>query len=129
MRNPWGTLRPRDEFKKLQAEWYGRLKQEGFEDIEKGEKWFQGRRSGQLPKSYRGTWKNNPRYSLNARYYELASQLLFSHPFESEVRREIWGLHCKGIPERAIADQIKVYKKSMVHYIIASYARLIRWKS
>lgn len=101
-----------------------RLRLDGFEDIEdptKAERplkqWdFNFFRNNFSQVSYRTTLE----------YYEEARNLLDTPCFESDSHREIWAMHCEGMSEREIADHLGIYKKSMIHYIIAKYVPLIK---
>lgn len=79
------------------------------------------------------TWKskfcrNNfhmTHYEATLIYYEGALKILETYEFQNIIHKKIWELHCQGIPERKIAQQIEVYKKSMVHHIIAKISKLV----
>jgi len=114
------------EFKNLQTLWYEKLQQTGFEDIEN--------RSENLKQ-----WNNNffrnrfspISYQQALLYYEKAMEFLLPQDIlcligirihfmiQNPVHKKIWELHSQGMTERKISAQIKVYKKSMVHYIIS----------
>lgn len=83
------------DFKKLQAEWDKKLKDDGFEDAEN--------RDGTL-KIWHDLHFRKPSHDTNQRadfeatseYYRLTSQFLHSHQFSSLSERHIWELHCEG---------------------------------
>lgn len=86
--------------KQIQQVWYQKLKEEGFEDIEKSKdnihRWhcsfFQNKYT---PESF----------TIKQTYYRLASQFLENFMFERELDLEIWRLHSEGVPLREIAKQ------------------------
>jgi hypothetical protein len=95
------------EFKKLQGEWYEKLKKEGFEDIEDGE--------------YLRTWDSSYFWDVDKRqknfderqsyYYQL------SHYLTEYAERPIflidyfsyqaWELHAEGLSLRCIAQELR----------------------
>jgi len=108
-------------FKKLQAVWYGKLKEEGFVDIEDNslsdvplKQWsFNFFRMNYVPEKYE---------ALKS-YYDRANLILRTFNFQNEGYRQVWELHCQGFSERDIAKKISIYKKSAVHKIIAKILR------
>lgn len=90
------------DFKKLQKEWYDKLKAEGFKDIENG------RESNTV-------WQdahvvNNGKYNrfyTNIDYYRSAGIFLHHYSFESPTDRAVWELHTNGASFRDIAVKLK----------------------
>lgn len=94
------------EFKTLQAKWYKKAKESGFEDIEKDEQWLK-RHTGFYGKDhlYRTEYARARRD-----YYIAAGQFLHSHLFDNEVDRRIWELHANGVSIRDIVKTLKAEK-------------------
>jgi hypothetical protein len=110
------------KYKQVENHWYTVLKNEGFQDIEDS-------KTGMLKEWDFNFFRNQFNlidYSTTVLYYEKAKQLLLFHPFKDDTHKTIWELHCDGLSERKIAQKVKKYKKSMVHYIISSLARTLR---
>jgi Mor family transcriptional regulator len=88
-------------FNKLQKDWYKRLKDEGFNDIETTDERLKKWESSRI----RQALKNDTAMILiNAKieYYRIAEQFLYNHKFESVYEKQIWELHTEGKPMRAI---------------------------
>lgn len=90
------------KFKKLQSEWYKKLKVAGFEDAET--------QKGALKEwhSFRFN-KNSSNLTIQemqetATYYTKAEHLLNSFEFKSELHKTIWKLHSEGKSYREISD-------------------------
>jgi len=113
--------RHNEEFKKLQKFWYLTLSHQGFNDIENDKGYLENKHS-----AFVRTRFVRIKYDTTRDYYILAFRMLNDYTFKNELEKEIWRLHCEGMTERAIATSIKVYKKSMVHYIIAKLAKWIK---
>lgn len=105
------------QLKKLQNQWYKKLKTQGFEDIEY---------DSQHLKSYALSWSSvEPEvFKANQRYYELAGQLLESHPFESIKDKTIWRYHTQGLTEREIGRRVGLSQPS-VEYILNKLRKYI----
>lgn len=104
-----------DAFKKLQKEWYIKLKKSGFEEIE-------DLKTGGLQKWHASYYMNTyPTFVFQAQreYYYLATHFLTSHSFSHEIERLIWSLHSEGMPMRKIAKEVKS-KTCRVFLIIQS---------
>jgi hypothetical protein len=91
-----------DELKKLQKEWYAKLKKAGFDDIE----YEDGSLRSAAPRS---PMQKDPliREAIQE-YYYMANQFLHTHTFESKREQIIWEYHANGIGS---ADIVKVLKK------------------
>lgn len=105
----------KETFKQLQKRWYGKLKEKGFEDIEKNEYEFKS-----VPNStYKFTQKarmhsNSPDYGKQE-YYLMASHFLNEHKFASKLESAVWAYHSEGLSYRNISrilSAAKVSKKS-----------------
>ena len=114
------TLHPMDqpeakskELKRLQKEWYKKLKDDGFEDIEYMDK-------NQDPQEWlKGNSKFSPMYddqmavieaevdhSCTEDYFRAAADLLFEGIFDTEEDRYVWEMHSNGATLRGIAKEI-----------------------
>lgn len=118
-------LPKRQDIPTLEAIWYEKLKQSGFDDIE------------DLSTSHRRlkSWDSfkcqniDPnRIEVVKLYFEKATDLLNENNFENWEYREIWKLHCDGLSEREIAVQFPKYPKSTVHWVIRKIRKDIKWK-
>lgn len=99
-------------FKELQAEWYQKLADAGFEDIE------DVRRSDAPLKSwhdYRFRQAADVRVETTRAYYERAQVLLHEGRFPTATHRRIWELHCTGLSNRKIAAAIS-RDPGLTHY-------------
>lgn len=87
--------------KELQNHWYQKLKENGFNDIE----------DTSSPREMLKSWHSTlfihryekERFTARQQYFEIVTQFLHSHEFESELEREIWFLHSEGKSLREIA--------------------------
>jgi hypothetical protein len=99
------------EFKDLKDLWYKKLKNSGFEDIERDEYTLKKdlgknvfRRSNNM---VNGSWKDKQEY-----YYQ-AEHFLTNFIFTTELEKAIWKYHSEGLSYRDIADTLnKVNIKS-----------------
>lgn len=118
------------QFKALEEIWYGKLKEDGFEDIEDHTK-----RERPLC-----SWHSFKFPALNAEqrearivYFEAAKMLLLTHTFEKPIERFIWSLHCEGLSKREIETAVaesnfeKKYKRETILNIITRIAAHITY--
>lgn len=111
-------------FKKLQTEWYARLRQEGFCDIE-----------SPRPIPTLKTWhashfgSNSPAHHLRSQckqaYYEKAKARLYSLPFRNRTYKRVWELHCDGLTHRAIAVRLST-ESHITHFQHVKIGYIIR---
>lgn len=93
------------KFKDLQKLWYKKLKDDGFDDIEKNEYRL---------KLWHSVHFRDPRRSdpevVSARhsYYRIAGQFLFDHKFDTLLEKQIWKHHSEG---KSIRDIEKLLAK------------------
>lgn len=91
-------------FKNLQAKWYRKLEESGFEDIEDEDEQIKvSATQFANPRNYSGntkTWAKE--HFEKKKYYERASRLLKEDSFLDETERRIWELHSRGVPIRKI---------------------------
>lgn len=93
--------KPPEDYNKLKAFWYKKLKKEGFDDIEDDEgrlkSWavkFNNRRFQQL-------WQSRETY------YYLATQFLNDYKFENRMEKFIWEQHVNAASVRDITTALK----------------------
>lgn len=105
------------ELKKLQQIWRRKLERSGFEDAETPD--------GQL-KNYALHWTSvdSGRFHATQRYYELAGQMLHTHPFKDVVDKTVWRHHSQGKTWKEIADKMGLTLRQ-VRSIIDGYAKYI----
>lgn len=90
--------KPKTEFDKLQEEWYRKLRESGFNDIESDEfnlKIWSDRFIQQHADPV--LWQ------AKEEYYRLAERFLNEHKFESNLDKVIWEYHANALSARSIA--------------------------
>jgi hypothetical protein len=103
-------MNPRSkEFKDLQKDWYKKLKDSGFQDIERG--------AGQLktdPLQNIKTFYDLNSFESKQEYFRMAGAFLYSYKFKNEAEKLIWRLHSEGVSFRTIVKILleKGYKIS-----------------
>lgn len=101
----------KETFKQLQAKWYKKLKDSGFDDVEKNEIYL---------KKYSYVADCTPDvWNAKVYYYQIAEHFLNTHTFKSPIERIIWEYHTNGISVRNISKllkdaKVRVYKKTAV---------------
>jgi hypothetical protein len=96
---------PKDDFKKLKAKWYKKLKDEtDFVDIE----YEDGSMTSCLPRSPRN--KIPYQQELIRDYYYMCYHFLNEHDFTTELEKVIWEYHTEGISVRDIVVVLKKIK-------------------
>lgn len=103
------------EFIAVRDEWYNKLKQEGFKDIENNHE----------ENSYLHVWEKHyftnvckpEKIDENKSYYEAASDFLNSHPFTTDEEKTVWELHADGLSLRQTAKKLGK-KICRIHKII-----------
>lgn len=91
-------------FKDLQAKWYKKLADKGFDDIEYN-----------LRPDYKSLTKTGLRpedtiaviRESKEEYYRMAYHFLNEHEFDSRLEQIIWEYHAEGISVRDIAELLK----------------------
>lgn len=99
------------EFKELQAKWYKKLRESGFNDIEKNEFVLLEPTKG-LAMTAEET----------ATYFRLAKKYLESGEFESLFGKTVWFLHTEGCTGREIATILN-RSTATVSRTIAAYEK------
>ncbi len=113
----------KQNLKQLQAEWYGKLKNEGFKDIEQDEDNLKNWASFYFGVKYTPTTFENKQ-----EYYTLAGQFLYHHEFANMFEEFVWKLHSDGLTLAEIVEQLKFHRfevksRSPVHLIIKRLAK------
>lgn len=107
---------PKDNYQKLKAEWYAKLKKSGFEDIEGDEDnlkiWSSTYFAHKLRTTHSGSWQ------AKASYYSMAERFLQEYKFESNLDYAVWEYHANGISVRDITATLKKANvKTNRHYV------------
>ena len=95
------------DFESIQKFWYQKLKDSGFEDIEK------------IQRDHRFVLKNHHSHYLNLKYtrtrnqsnrfyYEISNQILNDYPFKCEKEKLIWEHHNDGKSIRKISKELSI---------------------
>lgn len=90
------------DFKSLEALWYKKLEESGFQDIETSEQHLEYWHSRLFQD------QNTPdTFKAKEAYYQLAGQFLHDHTFDSPFEQTIWALHCEGLSNRKIYQKLQ----------------------
>lgn len=108
-----------DEFKKLQAKWYEKLKKKGFQDIEQQDGNLKVWSSHLFKSSY-----NEITTPAKEDYYRIAGQFLHEYKFENAAEKLIWRLHSDGHSIRHIVQTLK--KKGLKAHKNGVHAKIQR---
>ncbi len=109
-----------DEYKRLRAEWYQKLKDLDFVDIEQDDdklkawhsfRWLNNHQYSKKPTAKLSSLEETDKtYMRNQQathdYFYYANQFLNSHKFEKEIHKIIWEEHVKGLGVKLIAKQL-----------------------
>lgn len=105
------TRKPKTEFERLKDEWYKKLKESGFEDIESDEtrlkKWSS--QFGRMDHSV---------IQIRESYYQMATRFFNEHNFDTDLDKVIWLYHSEGIGSREIVDTLAKVNIQTSHTII-----------
>lgn len=85
------------KFKSLQAEWYERLREAGFEDHETPRGDLRDVDHRTIARAFEDRHKREA-------YYERVDDVLHRYQFENDTERRIWELHAEGLPVRTIGE-------------------------
>lgn len=94
-----------NEFKKLQADWYKKIKDKGFNDIEQEDGMLKSWHSSLFSKNY-----NVITHEAKEEYYRLAGIFLQHNKFKDAKERYIWERHSSGVSIRNIVKELKAKK-------------------
>lgn len=114
--------------KKLQAKWYRKLKESGFEDIEDTES------PKEFLKEWHSTWfktHSTPEsFKERHRCYQQRTYFATSHTFSSELEERVWCLYSDGFSYREIAKMTRTKEnksnKDKVKDIIDRLTKVMR---
>ena len=119
-------MNPKDNFKELQKQWYKKLKDEGFQDIEASN-------AEMFPRPGRSHVSDDSPDKILAimEYYSMARSFLIDHEFKSEKHKTIWEYHSEGMSVREISLVMKPLElpgtdKSTIHQTIKSLEKLMK---
>lgn len=110
---------PKDnkDYVELRRKWYGKLKKEGFDDIEQLDGNLKTWVSSEFTRNYDANFAK-----AKEDYYRLAGQFLHRYHFKDKKEQLIWELHSQGVSIRDIVKELKKknYKiyKSLVQVIL-----------
>lgn len=103
----------KSDFNKLKAKWYAKLAKSNFKDIEKNE--YELIEPSSIFTRTKGRSESSLTevgWAAKRDYYNMATDFLAVHPFESKIDRIIWEYHANGLSCRDIAATLnKVRKK------------------
>jgi hypothetical protein len=113
----------RHNLTELQKQWYKKLADSGFEDIENDRGYLKTNVNTRYTRGY-----NNGKdveavaidYEIKANYYRLAGQFLYEHKFANDSERNLWKYHAEGMSHREIV------KKSHGRYNYSKVCRKIK---
>ncbi len=112
------------DFKKLQKQWYSKLKDDGFQDIEQDEDNLIQWHSKLFVKTRRDIVTDS-----KEEYYRLAGHFLYDFKFKTRLEKTIWKYHAEGMSIQKITDLLKdegykVYR-SGIHKILQRLTNLM----
>lgn len=113
---PKNTKTP--EFKKLQTEWYNKLKAEGFKDLEPIEgRLVDGGLDAFCPGRTTGfSYEERKLYNeTKEQYYRLAGHFLHDFKFANDFDKYVWELHSNGLSYRSIVSVLKGLGKKFIY--------------
>jgi hypothetical protein len=105
------------EFNTLKKEWYKKLKDKGFKDIEQDEDTLNFWAGTRVAFNYTAE-----EFDYKQTYYRYAGMFLNDHKFDNKMEKLIWEQHASGVSIRNIVKLLKkkrylVYR-SKVHLIV-----------
>jgi hypothetical protein len=100
------------QFKALQAKWYKKLTDNGFKDAEDEHGNLKEYHSKRLIDE-----RNLSGREEKQRFFELARQMLHSHPFPSDKHKKAWAMFSEGHPKYKIAKELGIPKLALDKFI------------
>lgn len=91
----------------LKVEWYKKLKESGFRDIEKDERYLRSYDNSKFSRL------SVVEFQENQRYWQLAGQLLHHFQFKTEADRTIWRLYVEGMLPPDIAKTVDKHRTTV----------------
>lgn len=114
-------------FKTLEAKWYGKLKDDGFQDIE--DTADRDRRLKSWHSFYFSSRDRKNHVSSTEQYFRAARGFLHSFRFKNAAEKEVWGYHADGKTMREIAYLMEKrgpgFSKDSVNNLIRRLAALM----
>ena len=112
---------------KLQKEWYKKLKESGFKDIEK--------KNGSIGRTQLNLSNRNfDQIQATQEYYSMARTFILEHVFKDNLEKYIWTKHSEGDSERTIVkcmqeDKLEtIPSRATVGRIIKKLVKLMKAK-
>ena len=117
------------DFKKLQNEWYKKLKEGGFNDIEFG---LNNTPFIEQHEFDRISIIENAKNDRREEYYSLASKYYWENMFKSELDKLIWYYHSEGVPAQKIVLNLKkdgysISKPTVYRHINSIKEMFLKW--
>jgi len=109
-----------EQFLELQAKWYDKLKQKGFQDIEEFSDKYGNRKSFLKRSSKSLSYKYNP---TTFQHFRLARNFLEHGHFSSKLDKFIWKLYAEGYSYRDIIVELA---KKDIHYSVFFIFKKVR---
>lgn len=110
-------------YKALRDEWYAKLKQSGFDDIEDVNS------PREMLKQWHSIWfhtTSDPlHFKCKHRYFRMAEQFLNNFRFRSHIEKKIWSLHVEGLSLREIGSEVGL-NKDKVNKIVLRFKKTMR---
>lgn len=101
----------RSQLERLQAEWYTKLRKDGFKDIEDAQgrlkSWTISSKAACKQWSMKSSTYHEQvitKQVAREEYFRLAGHFLFDHDFHSPLERDVWAAHALGY------GRLKVYR-------------------
>lgn len=120
MANPFAS----NGFKKRQAEWYLKLKRQGFDDIEGLDGELIDQKSVADDLRRRVHFKSDL-FEINESYWSWAADALYHATFKSARDKRIWAMHAEGLSCADIAGKIRL-ERSWISRKLVKIARYIK---
>jgi len=95
-------------YSQLRKIWYGKLKKEGFDDIETTQGYLKDYSSRVMRKNDHENLLDS--WPSKIAYYDMCTTFLNEHKFEAKLDQVIWEYHTNGISNRNIAKLLKKVK-------------------
>lgn len=117
------------DFKKLQAKWYKKLADTGFQDIEDLSRYYEPLKTWD---SFLFKGQYTPeQFAERAKYFQRCERALSLHKFKTKLEKEIWTLHTQGHTVREIVKALKARRfkcyKTGVFTILKRLQKDLQW--
>lgn len=110
------------KLKQLQREWYAKLKDSGFDDIE-----YEGHSIKEWSSRFQRKTKLQGKDSIEAieEYHRLAEHFLNDYDFASELEKVIWEYHANGLHHGEISKILKNFNNDQIPSSVPTIRRVI----